>query len=132
MYWIQSFFCNWSSSTTPPASNGSDDRKWCKVDEAYLLKVNCFSWDGGCSIMDIDMCTGMNVISYLIIDMKGLPACFYPLCKFLEMEITHEHDRNNNVPMTMELCNLPTTIQSPASYHGINLSSSQTHGFHIQ
>jgi hypothetical protein len=56
--------------------------------------------------------------------MKGLPARFSPLRKFLDMEFTSHHDKEDNIPITVELRNLPTTIQSLASFHGISLSLS--------
>jgi hypothetical protein len=63
--------------------------------------------------------------------MKGLPARFSPLRKFLDMEFTPNHDKEDNIPITVELRNIPTTIQSLATFHGISISQSLSPVSHI-
>lgn len=43
--------------------------------------------------------------------------------KFLEMEFTHLHDRRDNIPISLELHNLPSTIVSICHVHGILIST---------
>jgi hypothetical protein len=51
----------------------------------------------------------------------GIHPRFAPIKKFLEQEFTSSHDRMNNIPISLELHNLPATITSLAVTHGISV-----------
>lgn len=53
---------------------------------------------------------------------NGLHGRFSPIIKFLEQEFLPNHDRHNNIPISLELNNLPATIASLAKLHGIQLN----------
>jgi hypothetical protein len=53
----------------------------------------------------------------------GLHNKYSPIKKFLEQDFQPCHDRHNNIPISLELHNLPATIASLASTHGISLST---------
>jgi hypothetical protein len=56
--------------------------------------------------------------------LDGLPQKYSILRKFLEMEFTINHDKINNIPISLELRNLPSTILSLANIHGVPIASS--------
>jgi Integrase core domain. len=53
----------------------------------------------------------------------GITLKFSVVKKFLEMEFTIAHDRKNNIPISLELRNLPSTIVSLCNVHGIFLAA---------
>lgn len=53
----------------------------------------------------------------------GLHHKYAPIKKFLEQDFQSHHDRHNNIPISLELHNLPATIASLATIHGISISS---------
>jgi hypothetical protein len=53
----------------------------------------------------------------------GLTSRFAVIKKFLEMEFTVAHDKMNNIPISLELRNLPSTIVSLCNVHGISMST---------
>jgi hypothetical protein len=55
--------------------------------------------------------------------LDGLPPKFSIIRKFLEMEFTSSHDKIDNIPISLELRNLPSTILSLAQVHGISVSN---------
>jgi hypothetical protein len=57
----------------------------------------------------------------------GLPQKYSVLRKFLEMEFESNHDKVDNIPISLELQNLPSTVQSLAHLHGLSLSNSSNH-----
>mmetsp|Transcript_17203 Transcript_17203/g.32572 ORF Transcript_17203/g.32572 Transcript_17203/m.32572 type:complete len:491 (+) Transcript_17203:1535-3007(+) len=54
--------------------------------------------------------------------MWGLHNKYTPIKKFLEQEFRQHHDHENNVPISLELHNLPATIASLATVHGISVA----------
>jgi hypothetical protein len=58
----------------------------------------------------------------------GISGKYSVIKKFLEMEFNHEHDRKNNIPITLELRNLPTTIVSLCNIHGISINQMTSNG----
>lgn len=56
----------------------------------------------------------------------GLHPKFAPIKKFLEQDFMPFHDRHDNIPISLELNNLPATIASLAQIHGISLANSST------
>jgi hypothetical protein len=62
--------------------------------------------------------------------LDGLPQRYLVLCKFLDMEFVPPYDKSNNVPISLELHNLPATIASIANAHGIILSAPQQPHIH--
>jgi hypothetical protein len=56
--------------------------------------------------------------------LDGLPQRYSIFRKFLDMEFDSNHDKVDSIPITLELRNLPSTIQSLANIHGINLTNS--------
>jgi hypothetical protein len=59
----------------------------------------------------------------MIYFLSGLPSKYSPLRKFLELEIIPPFDKEDNLPISLELHNLPSTIHSLSVLHGINLSA---------
>jgi hypothetical protein len=53
--------------------------------------------------------------------MWGIHNRFAPIKKFLEQEFKPHHDQMNNIPISLELHNLPATITSIARVHGISI-----------
>mmetsp|Transcript_3560 Transcript_3560/g.6720 ORF Transcript_3560/g.6720 Transcript_3560/m.6720 type:complete len:615 (-) Transcript_3560:1923-3767(-) len=53
----------------------------------------------------------------------GISPKYMVLKKFLEMEFTRSHDRKDNIPISLELRNLPTTIISLCNVHGISIGN---------
>jgi hypothetical protein len=62
----------------------------------------------------------------------GISGRYTSIKKFLEMEFTRSHDPKNNIPITLELRNLPTTITSLCNVHGISISQSAIHSLNNQ
>jgi hypothetical protein len=60
----------------------------------------------------------------------GLPQKYSILRKFLEMEFASHHDKVDNIPISLELRNLPSTIQSLAQLHGLSSSSGSSNHIH--
>jgi hypothetical protein len=60
----------------------------------------------------------------------GLHNRYAPIKKFLEQDFKPYHDRHNNIPISLELHNIPATIASLAIVHGISPTTSTTG--HIQ
>jgi hypothetical protein len=60
----------------------------------------------------------------------GLPQRFSVLRKFLEMEFVPPYDKFNNIPISLELRNLPATISSLANIHGVTVSGNQPSAVH--
>jgi hypothetical protein len=58
--------------------------------------------------------------------LDGLPLKFSVIRKFLEMEFTPAHDKIDNIPISLELRNLPATIVSLSQIHGISIGHSPT------
>jgi hypothetical protein len=56
--------------------------------------------------------------------MWGIHSRFSPIKKFLEQEFKDHHDQHNNIPISLELHNLPETISSLARIHGIPITLS--------
>jgi hypothetical protein len=56
--------------------------------------------------------------------LDGLPQHYSVLCKFLELEFVPPFDKFNNIPISLELRNLPATISSLANIHGVVTSGS--------
>jgi hypothetical protein len=54
----------------------------------------------------------------------GLHNHFTPIKKFLEQEFKTYHDQEDNIPISLELHNLPAMIASLATIHGIPLTQS--------
>jgi hypothetical protein len=57
----------------------------------------------------------------------GISGRYNSIKKFLEMEFTLSHDRINNIPIALELRNLPTTIVSLCNTHGISMMPQSVH-----
>jgi hypothetical protein len=76
------------------------------VDEANVNGVNYSKFRQYCYYLD------------------GLPQKYSILRKFLEMEFTANHDKVNNIPISLELRNLPSTIMSLATIHGVSIATS--------
>lgn len=57
----------------------------------------------------------------------GISGKYSVIKKYLEMEFDRSHDRVNNIPITLELRNIPTTIASLCNIHGISVSNTQIH-----
>jgi hypothetical protein len=60
----------------------------------------------------------------------GLPQKYSILRKFLGLEFDNNHDRVDNIPISLELRNLPSTIQSLAQVHGISLAAGSISHIH--
>jgi hypothetical protein len=54
---------------------------------------------------------------------EGLLSKYSVVQKFLEMEFNKLHDRKDNIPISLELRNLPTTIVSLCNIHGVSVAS---------
>jgi hypothetical protein len=50
----------------------------------------------------------------------GLHTRYSPIKKFLEQDFLPQHDRENDIPISLELHNIPATIASLAKLHGIS------------
>ena len=57
----------------------------------------------------------------------GIAGRYNSIKKFLELEFTSSHDRINNIPISLELRNIPTTIISLCNIHGISISQQSIH-----
>ena len=55
----------------------------------------------------------------------GIAVKYSIIKKYLEMEFNHSHDCMNNIPISLELHNIPTTIVSLCNIHGISVSNGQ-------
>jgi hypothetical protein len=62
--------------------------------------------------------------------LDGLPQKYSILRKFLEMEFMSNHNKVNNIPISLELRNLPSTITSLANIHGIPIVNSSASNIH--
>jgi Integrase core domain. len=54
----------------------------------------------------------------------GISGRYSVIKKYLEMEFDRSHDRVNNIPISLELRNIPTTIASLCNIHGISIANS--------
>jgi hypothetical protein len=54
----------------------------------------------------------------------GISGRYTTIKKFLELEFQKTHDRHDNIPISLELRNIPTTIISLCQIHGISCQAS--------
>lgn len=54
----------------------------------------------------------------------GISGKYNTIKKFLELEFQKSHDRHDNIPISLELRNIPTTIMSLCQIHGITSNPS--------